>query len=372
MNGPGTLQVDLSLPLVDPYTGVTIDLPNELVPGRDFIGWVEGDTIIEAGPIQSDPFSWPYTSTIRARGLWQYFTRRFILPVLTSGKLPRDVTSTWSGLSLGTIAKRIVQQACSWPSAALPIVYEPDLAGIHERTYPGSDMTSVANALTNLTEVEGGPEITFRPRWGADRKHIVWDLLTGSPELAQAGADHYWDTAVIGAHAKPISLERDAADLTTHDYEFGDTPSGGAQLQARASSSALTSAGFPMMESLTRRNSVLLVQTLQSYAVESSARGADHLQAFTIQVARDRHPDLGSYWPGDWAKVVIGKNPRIPAGTYRMRVATVTFAHTGMVELDMIPERAASGYPAVTPRNARPAERLNILRAALDETQRGH
>ena len=371
MNDRGRIDVDVKIPLVDPVTGASVDLPNELIPGRDFIGWVEGDTIVEAGPVWADPFSFPHTSQIKAEGLWSYFDYRRVLPVLTTGQLPRDVTSSWTGLSLRTIVKRLVEQACSWPSAALPITYETDVAGIHEREYPGSDLTVISQALSNLTEVEGGPDVAFRPRWeDATRRRVVWDLLTGNPELTQGGADHYWDVSVVEPHATIPGLDRNGRELATHMYVTGSTVDD-VQLQAKASSTVLTAAGFPMLEATQSRNSVLLASTLQAYADEGVVRGSAHVETFKLIAKRDLHPKLGTYWPGDYARIRIGENARTPADTYRVRIVRLTFAAEGDVIIDCAPERVGSGYPVPSSDRTWLADQLRRLQASIDETNRG-
>ncbi|MES2866286.1 MAG: carbohydrate binding domain-containing protein, partial [Actinomycetota bacterium] len=223
LNEAESIDVGLTLPLVDPSTGVAIDIPNQLLPGRDFLGWVENGVVLAAGQIQGDPFTFPRSSSIKASGMGAYFDHRFVLPVLESGVLPRDVTSQWSGLSLGTIAKRLVQQALAHPGAGLPIDFEADEVGIHEREYPGSDGMSVRQALANLTNVEGGPDVTFRPKLAEDRRHVRWDMLTGSPHLTQGGADHYWDVSAPGPHAAVVDLDRDGRDLASRSFLTGTT-----------------------------------------------------------------------------------------------------------------------------------------------------
>jgi len=529
LNRDGSLDASVTLPMIDPITKATVDLPNVLVPGRDFLGWVENDVIIEAGPIWADPFDFPYSDRIVANGLWSYFDHRFILPELAPGQLPRDVTTRWVGTSLRTIAKRLVQQACSHPSADLPIDYEPDFEGDHEREYPGSNMKLVGEALSELTAVEGGPDITFRPKWGEDRKHVRWAMLTGDPEIRQAGHPHYWDVSVPDPHATVVSLERDGSDLSSRDFQTGVTfqnlksnnsfeegtegyesgsnaqdvriggvnPQHGAkvidwtasgagmswlnskqtfnvdpgdsilcaaymrasaaisvhtmirfkredgtqitdvlgaaetaesngvswvrphtiavapadassyevyfggiatsggqtitadavtvsnaselipyhedeiQIQAVADDPALIDAGFPLLETVTSRGSVLRTATLQAYANEAVVRGSAHVETWTIVTRRDKHPFLGTYWPGDYANVRIGANPRVPAGTYSVRIMSISFGKNGDVTVQCAPERVASGYPIPSTKRTWLRDKLAAIRASINESTRG-
>lgn len=371
LNAAESIKAELALPMTDPATGMSIDLPNQLLPKRDFLGWVENGTLLAAGQVQGDPFTFPRGATVNAVGAWEYFQQRLVLPVLGPTQLPSDVTSTWSGMALRTIAKRLVQQARSWPHAGIPIDFEADVAGTNEREYKGSDLIWVGEALRNLTEVENGPDITFRPKLAGDR-HVRWDLLTGTPELTQGGADHYWDLAAPAPHAAASSLDRDGRDLATHAYGIGATNEGtDTRLEAKAVSSALTDAGFPMMEMVEQRNSVVETATLQAHVDEAVVRYSAFTETFTIRVKRDRTPVLGTYWPGDWAKLRIGKNPRTPAGTYRVRIVRISFGATGDVTLDCAPERVAGGYPVPSSDRAWLGDQLRGLRGRINDTNRG-
>lgn len=375
LNDYGTLGVDVRLPLIDPVTKARVDLSNELVPGRDFLGWVEGnggpgDVIMEAGPIWSDPFTFPFTSKIVAAGLGSYFEHRRVLPVLGPSQLPRDVTSHWTGLHLRTMHKRLIKQANDHPLAGLPIDYEADVVGTHEREYPGSDRTPVWQAVTNLTQVENGPDAALRPKWGADRKHVRWDLVTGNPRLTQAGADLRWDVSVPEPHATIVSHGRDARTLASHAYFSGSTIDG-VRLEAKSAATELTAAGFPILEMSEDRSSVLRVDTLQAYADEATARGSAHTETFQVRAQRDKHPTLGTYWPGHYASLQVGENPRIPAGPQRVRIARMSFSSTGPVSIDFAPERIASGYPVPSSNRRWLADRLRDLSARIDELNRG-
>lgn len=535
LNDGGSIDLDLSMPMVDPVTGVAVDLAAILVPGRDFIGVVENDDILEAGPIWADPFTWPKSAQVVCNGLWSYFDHRFVLPVLDPGILPRNVTSKWENLHTRTIAKRLVQQACSHPNSDLPIDYEPDIAGTDSREYAGGDLIYVGSALRDLTEVEGGPEITFRPTWGVDRRHVRWALLTGNPELTQSAEPHYWDTSVPDAHAKIISIDRDGSDIASRafltgktirnlarDGEFrdgvGQWVTGGAngtltamvagaveramgvkgyslstwtgnsgagnggvwsqdvitveeglryfvsvaaqgtsksvrlmaqfrsdtgvigstqidtgitgsgyaelsgvvtappdavkmgvflypiagqqwvagntlrttqwvvhedtgdalpyfydeiQVQSRADDASLLTAGFPLLESKENKSTVASQPLLRAHANETVARKSAHVETWTIAVRRDKFPLLGSYMPGDYARIRVGENPRIPAGTYTVRIIGLQFGRTGDVTLLCAPERVVSGYPVPPTKRNWLRDKLRALRAAIDEANRG-
>jgi hypothetical protein len=219
--------------------------------------------------------------------------------------------------------------------------------------------------------VQGGPEIAFRPRF-ADARHVRWNLVTGTPELSQAGEPHYWDLSAPGPSATLDGFDRDGRELTTDYYLNGATnETTGLQLQARATSSLLTAAGFPRMDAVENRNSVLLASTLQAYADEGVLRGAKHIETFQVSVRPNNVPRLGSYRPGDCAKIRIGKNPRMPPGTRTVRIVRVSFAATGDVTLGCASERVGAGYPVPSSNKSWLGDQMRSIAGRIDETNRG-
>lgn len=533
LNGPESIDADILLPLTDPMTGVTVNLPEELIPGRDFLGVVVDGVLMGAGPLWGDPWATATrTASLHAKGLWSYFDRRAVLPPL-DGRFPREVTSKWWGLSLRTIAKRLVQQTISHPAAGLPIDFEPDFPGDHEREYPGSDMMSVGEALENLTDVIGGPDIAFRPYITPDLRHVRWRLVTG--ELTQAGDPHYFDLAAPTPYATSPGLDRDGRELASRLFLSGTTvrnlhPNGSfeettegawagagasalasvrmaspvavlgtkalrftataaaaqiglgwdgaggsraaraepgkhyvasayvcsqvgrstvlriafrdgdgtqlspvtstpalvttsagwsrfvataqapavaeyvfaviattgntagqfhfvdgvmlhegtepappaeeeVELQAITENTLLTDAGYPLLESWESRPSVLRTSTLQAYADEGVMRGSAHVTNRPIVALRDQRPKLGSYLPGDYARVHHGKSPREPEGTSTERIIRVSFKATGPVQIDTAPQRT-TGYPVPASDRAWLGDQLRRIAGRVAEAER--
>src|SRR5690606_27544963 len=55
-------------------------------------------------------------------------------PLLSAGKPVTTYDQAFEDLSYGTIMKRLVSESEEWPGGDLPIIYEDDRAGVHERT----------------------------------------------------------------------------------------------------------------------------------------------------------------------------------------------------------------------------------------------
>lgn len=233
LGAAGTIDATVRLPMQDPMTDAILPLPEILIPGRSFLGWEEDGKILNAGPIWSDAYNFDTKRhQMNAAGLRSYWQYRYVLPALNdadpddlpSGKdtvfLPAD------GLHLRTIAKRLVQQAQSWNGGSVPVVFEEDFPGDAQRSYKGHELHVVDEKLAQMSEVIGGPDIMFNPRYTDEsRTHIEWLMETGNPQLTQLGAPHRWTASSLPNPAiRGASLVRDASILTTDNYQIGSTP----------------------------------------------------------------------------------------------------------------------------------------------------
>ena len=220
LNSPGILSVDGNLPFFDPITGDTFRLPEQAVPWRDFIGWVENDELIFAGPLSGDTHTFPQHS-ITAVDPWGYFNRRTILPKLSDTQIPEDVITRWEQKDLGTLAAKLIAQSTEWDGGNVPIDWNPvESNGDWDGVWPGEDYTYIGDALTTLTETGEGVDFFFKPKWTQDDTHIRWELLSGK-ELSPGDTIHSWDTSVPDAWSIPSVLDRSGEDLATNSYVKG-------------------------------------------------------------------------------------------------------------------------------------------------------
>lgn len=328
--GSITCKLDLNDPDVQ-----HLDLLNTSTPTQTFLGVVEGDRIVEAGPIWTRSYS---RSTrileLRARGLASYFDHRLVLPTLAK-TLPTDqwtvpvpdpespgetmivpnpyLATTMSGLSLGTIAKRLVQQARAWTGGNVPIVFQDDEAADHTRTYNGIDFKSVLEAIEDIADVEGGPDFVFAPRFTADRLGVEWVFGTGTElqPLIVSGSVPRWDVTLSQSAVVDLEIDEDGSTLASLGWQLGGKQVD-AVLVARAYDSSLVDAKFPLLELVdTSHSTVSLQPTLDAYAVGSvaAAQRSQEIWKLTVKVdPRDEEglpagPSFGSYQVGDYAEI---------------------------------------------------------------------
>lgn len=338
--GVGTFPEEAT-PLWSPGDGMRPELLAALDPGRCFLAVLEDETVLEAGPI----WAWDYTHggmlQVKATGMWSLFDHRFVMAAIASGFPSWEVTYT--GLSLGTIAKRLVQIALSQVGGDLPIVLPADVAGTHERTYRGHELGTVRERLEQIMGVEGGPDIAFEPRLTEDRLGVEWVMRVGDPLLSQQGDDHVWDARVPHSGVGGLSVQRDAGELAQRAWATG-AGMDESLLMARSTDVALLDAGFPLMETSVQRSTVEHQPTLQSWAEATRRAKARPWQTWTADIAADAPgvPRLGSYRPGDWARVWVPSDHALlgallPEGFHRARVMSVSGGLGEMVRVTWAP-----------------------------------
>ena len=193
LGAAGTISATVRLPMEDPQTGIKLAIFDELAPGRSFLGWEENGVILNAGPIWTDAYNFDTKRILfSAAGLRSYWQYRYVLPALDDldlDDLPAGKDTIFveaDNLSKRTVAKRLIQQAQAWNGGSVPVVFEPDYPGDTARTYRGHELHVVDEKLKQLSEVIGGPDIMFNPRYTDDaRTHIEWLMQTGDPQIHQ-------------------------------------------------------------------------------------------------------------------------------------------------------------------------------------------
>ena len=303
-------------------------LRNAATVGQAFLAVVENDTVMEAGPIWTHEYDRDAgTLEISAAGIWSYFDHRVLVPVLAADQSPLGADTNLSGLDLGTIAKRLVQQARSHTGGNVPIVFEGDRGGGNERNYLGADLKLVGDALSDLTAVDGGPDIMFAPRFTADRLGIEWVLRTGTadrPRLAAVSAPHAWDLSVPEPAARKLRVNVTADRLVGRAWATGGR-SADVALYSRFENQLLVDRGYPLLEAVDSTHSTVIRQgTLDGYTREAARTGSRPVEFWSFEVDAQTSPQVGEYQVGDYCTLQIGKDPYLPKGKHRRRIVALS------------------------------------------------
>jgi hypothetical protein len=316
-----------------------LGLQNSAAAGKAFLACVEGDTVLQAGPIWRHSYNNGNSLTLYASGLWSYFDRRVLLPPGTTDPADEsantEVTSSFQG-----IARAYVAQAMSWPGGDVPVVLPDEIAGSNERTELGASLNRVGALLTDLTRVEGGPDIQFRPRLTADKMGVEWVMRIGTPEQPQlfSPQDVVFTWGVAGSSLSNLRVEVSGAALASVGYAAGGRQSEEA-IVSMAVDSTLTDHGYPLMEAVdSSRSTVTRRETMDAWAAALTTRGRRPIMSVSFDHDLSQRPFLSAFNVGDFASLRVHDDNYLPDGQIRMRVTARSGDAVGdKVHLEMQP-----------------------------------
>lgn len=334
LNGPGSVACTVLLDnYVDPATGgKTLDVRGLTTQWRSFLAAIDPDTkrVHGAGPVIGRPYDADArTVNVQATGMSAIWFKRVLAPPL-GGKRITDVTTDYPpelGLSKGTIASRLVQQAMQEVGGDLPIDLPPDSPGDTERHYPGLDAALLGDRLKQLTEVQGGPDIMYLP-YLADDTHIRWRMVVGTEEdpfVHQSGVQSFDYTAPLTG-ASGLQVDENAGTLASRAFEMG----GGQTDEVLAGQHYdpyLVDHGWPLLETVTNRSSVGTLDVLDDYAEERTLLGRKPLETWTLSFRQNERPFLASYGVGDFARLNTTGDLWVPDGRYFTRIVGIAGDH---------------------------------------------
>lgn len=216
----------------------------------------------------------------------------------------------WTGCSLGTIARYIVQRCCDKPNGKLPISYGrhtlqtnlPRDDG-HTRTYEGWNLANngADKLLDELSGCINGPHIDFRPYYLTNGDSYVDTagvyMVTGvenDPHIPQT-RDYTWDLTRPVSPATVASWDTSAEALYTRSWASGE----GAEAEIKLGywdNKTMADRGFPLLEQINSYHTVSSWYTLESHA---RADGAATMWP-TVQATLNLDPYHADTAPGSW------------------------------------------------------------------------
>lgn len=253
-------------------------------------------------------------------------------------------------LYLGDLSLRAIAANVGWyategkPAGSLPIdwcdFYE---RGGHERSYFPWNVSnlSAADVLEKIANVEGGPDITFRP-YMADAHHVRLSMVAGSdadPYVGQdsvrrlqwfhgAGSVHSLSVAHLGpverVYATGAGTEEEADVCLAEDLTY-----------------CRQSDPWPIVEEC-----VSCTDSDDHALLEGHARGrlrADWWplcqMTCTVDLADPQVPRIGEVWPGDAMTLAVEGFPTVPDGEYPVRLMEMSGDLGTLVTLKFDPMR---------------------------------
>lgn len=338
-NAPGAVTVT-----VPEHVVRELNLRDAAAAARCYLAVDLDGRLQEAGPIWSR--EWDDNAgqlRLGASGLWSLFDHRFVLSVLRATRPLQEQGFTVTDVTLGGLAKTLVQAAIRWTGGDLPIIFGAGtVAGDRQEAFPGWKLLKVGDQLREITQREvAAPDIRFRPRYTADRLGVEWVMETGdedSPLLTQAGDDWVFDANAPRGPVVSISTDEDATVMGMRAFVTGE----GSEADTRMASAydpALIDAGWPRMEVEEARSSVTDQSTLDGHAANLLHRQARPIETWTVEVRAEAAVEVLA---GHYARVVPHRKSAWlgRSGEAYMRIKTKAGGLEGNVRLTMYPVQA--------------------------------
>lgn len=331
----GILAPDKCEVTVPAYTkrALSMDLQELLTPLKYSVALIDDSVegvkaVRAAGPITARP---PEDDAdgkpgfkVTARGVETLLQYRHIRtypgwPLLTAGKPNGTYDMSLKNLSLGTIIKRLVAESEKWAGGELPITYESDRAGIHERLYEAVDGKPVLDALDDIGALNDGIEYDFVPVVD-ELDNLSYQLVTGLDGDGRIiGTDALtWNTGGERPDIRGWEPNDLISEVATDAYFVGGKGED-VVLMARAIDTTLIDDGWPRVEVWDSSHSTVSVQsTLQSWA-DGRVSGVYSRPQFDVRAVAAfgvRH--------GDIVEIASQGHWILPDGNPRERVLAVT------------------------------------------------
>lgn len=298
----------------------------------------DADVVLAWGRI--DEREWDedgHTLTLTAVGIWDhYFGSTNIAPVdaLTADLIVTDaegfrvvnpiLNTSLSGLSYGSIGKRLIEQRLAWPGAPTVFDLPPDEIGTRVRNYLFSDMKRTAAALDDLTKVGNGPDFAFDAQRASDGLTLRYVMRHGSEAQPRIGTDvGVWS---LGPQTPITKFKKhDKSGLATASWMTAGR-SAGSVLISRATNPELIASGYAPSDAVDQSHGDVKEQTtLDEHNAGRIADVASLDVDISFTVRADATPALGSYRPGDTVVVdVPKKHPTMPPGPMPIRITSVS------------------------------------------------
>lgn len=157
----------------------------------------------------------------------------------------------WSGISLGSIGWRLIEQAMAKRAGWLPIVHgQADDPASRVRNYEGYNLANndVDKLLDDLSNVINGPDIMLRPRWATeDADRVEWAYVHGTQLDPHIPQTHSWGLDATAPDGPVSSVELTVGDLpnpATRAYGVGAGEGAGVLVRTAES----IPQGWPLLE----------------------------------------------------------------------------------------------------------------------------
>ncbi|MCW1803881.1 hypothetical protein [Brachybacterium squillarum] len=295
------------------------------------------ERIISAAPISAAPTEDRKAGTVSftGKGPGWLLEDRVLLDKdysVAAAKDLRKATIRFHGDTWPSIVGEIVRLAMLKPGGWLPIVTPPRETGTRQHTYEGWNLANNGawKRIQEITEVIGGPDVAFRPRW-TDDAHTAfeWELLVGNDQQQTLPQDNtvVWDGTSPEGDVATIDVATDATGVAHRVYATGAGEGKTIALEV-AQASALAEY-MPLVEKVISDSDAEADKSGVSTLLQSKAAAGIATQQLD-QIDLTVHADpldkpAGTWWCGELARVVTEGWLDVPDGEHLLRMIATKY-----------------------------------------------
>lgn len=292
-------------------------LLSTMMPVRNGIAAFWDGQPIVAGPLSPQVKLTNAGVSFTVDGPTSLLAGRYVVP----DEFAADRQIAFRGLDLGSIAAEVVKVGMEKPGGHLPVTFDPPRAGTRERTYQAFNVSNldVAGVLEKIANVQGGPDIDFRP-YLVDDQHLAWHLHTGTetdPWIGQT-AIHSWE--VGSPDVKALDATYSAEYVAHRVYGVG----GGQDVATTTVRVDMdVPEGWPLIERVVSDSGI---EEGQAHLLRRNAEAVlldRPIVQVSLEVRADGSTPLGTFWPGELADVSVQGHPALRDGTHRLRILSM-------------------------------------------------
>lgn len=334
----------------------SLDLKKSDLPKVDYATWLapwfagvvlmwDGVPII-AGPMTDRPNEDFDSVSLSCSGIRSILAKRVLVVEQSDWSKLAKSSIKYTGMSLGTIAKRAVASVLSKPGGNLPISFPiADELAVndvkHQRTYQGFDLQNinVDDILTKLSNVINGPDVMFKPRL-IDANSLTFDMWHGTEASTRIYQNNtpVWDTTAAFGGVVGAQVVMTGAQQTSRVYSLGAGQDQGQIITVNTNSTPLAK-GFPLLETVINSSNSENKTVVNEHGKSKLALNASMKQQLQMTVRADDSVNfLGTFWPGDLVKLNVTGWLSLPDGVTEYRLLNMNGDGSANVKLSLQPE----------------------------------
>lgn len=198
----------------DPKVAETATDANLAPWSRMLVAEFSGQIVYAGFIIDTDYDMDTQTTTVVHEDIWAVLRRRLIAGTSKTGELP------YTGTSLLQLVRDIVLEANNDAERFnLPIVLPEPSPGALSETYYAYHYPNAADALSDILDTEGGPDLDIFPRWGGvSGEQVTWLMRAGA---VNDGAWE-WDVTAPKSQASGFRARTDGAKMANRLVGLGE------------------------------------------------------------------------------------------------------------------------------------------------------